>query len=569
MSSTSSRPTPPSSTATQQVGGGNDADLGRGEEVHLGHGMARHDTQLEDTTAAPTLTNERPQQDPFLVKFEYEDGKNDPRRWKSSKKWAVILLILSFSIWAQMVSSMYAPVAEFTAHDLGVGVVAARVGQAIFLYGMAVGPIIMAPLSEDFGRKPVLLIAVVLLGIFQIPTALTSNLGVFIFFRFLAGIAAAAAFNVVGVISDLWPPESQGMAVNIFALTVEIGAVAGPIAGAYIYLNHGWRWIFGVSGIVLGGIAIVFLGLPETRAGVLLAQKAAKKRKETGDDRFYASHERARKERTISGLLREVLIRPVFMLFTEPIVYLFAAFDGINYAVLYLALEAFPLIYAGYGFSLGPQNLSFVPFAVGFIIAALLYPIQVYFERRAAKRSPDGEMPPEARLLWCLGASPLFAVSLFIFAWTCKPEYAPWIASMIASAAYGAASHVIFIAVSDYTIAAYSLFAASAVGGQSFAREFLSGSVTLFSGQMYQRMGFQWASTLLALIATLLALVPFVLYYYGPKIRERSSYHEEIVAFERELRKDMQRHETKRQQVLDGEEKEKEEAKMAAAAAMA
>ncbi|CAD6896307.1 unnamed protein product [Tilletia caries] len=534
------------------------------------HGGNREEltTMAQDgnTTAAPTLTNEKLQKDPFLVKFEYEDGDSDPRRWKSSKKWAVVLLTLTFSTWAQMVSSMYAPAAEATARDLGVGVVAARVGQAIFLYGMAVGPILMAPLSEDFGRKPVLIAAVLLLGIFQIPTALTTNLGVFIFFRFLAGAAAAAAFNVVGVIADLWPPEEQGWAVNTFALTVELGAVAGPIAGAYIYLNHGWRWIFGVSGIVLGGIAVVFLILPETRADVLLTRKAVRKRKETGDDRFYAMHERARKERTIRGLLREVLIRPIFMLFTEPIVWMFAAYDGVNYAVLYLALESFPLIYGGFGFSLGPQNFAFIPFAVGFIIAYLLYPIQIYFERRAARRSPDGEMPPEARLLWCLGASPLFAVSLFIFAWTCKPEYAPWIASMIASAVYGAASHVIFIAVSDYTIAAYSLFAASAVGGQSFAREFLSGSVTLFSAQMYEHLGYQWASTLLALLATLLALVPYVLYSYGPKIRQRSSYHEEIVAFEREMRKEMQAHETQRLQEKDGEEKD---AKVAAAAAMA
>ncbi|KAK0546077.1 hypothetical protein OC845_004783 [Tilletia horrida] len=503
----------------------------------------------DDVTAVHNVNEgEKDERDPFLVKFEWSDSAHDPRRWRESRKWAVVIISLIFSLWVQMISSMYAPAVEATAHDLGVGIVSARVGQAIFLYGLAVGPIFIAPLSEDFGRKPVLLACAVLLGIFQIPLALTSNLGVFLFFRFLGGVVGSSAFNVVGAIADLWPPEQQGWAVNTFALWVEIGAVSGPIAGAYIFLGKGWRWIFGISGIVSGGLAILYLlTVPETRAGVLLARRAAKKRKDTGDDRYYAQHERLRQERSVKMLLREVLIRPVFMLFTEPIVWSFAAFDGINYAVLYLALESFPLIYGGFGFSLGAQNLAFIPFAVGFCIAYVCYPIQLALERRALKRSADGEMPPEARLLWCLGASPLFAVSLFIFAWTCRPEYAPWIASMIGTALYGAASHVIFIAVSDYTIAAYSLFAASAVGGQSFAREFLSGSVTLFSEQMYTKLGYQWASTLLALVATLLAIVPFVLYAYGPTIRKHSSYHEEIVAHERQMRIEFKQHETQRQ----------------------
>ncbi|KAL9936598.1 hypothetical protein V8E36_004666 [Tilletia maclaganii] len=520
--------------------------------------MMNESSQDVAPTAAPALVNEKPQQDPFLIKFEWNDWKEDPRRWSSTKKWTVVLVSLTYSVWAQMISSMYAPAVDAAAHDMGAGIVAARVGQAIFLYGMALGPIIMAPLSEDFGRKPVYLAAALLMGICQIPCALTSNLGVFIFFRFLSGAAASAAFNVVGVIADLWPPEEQGWAVNTFALMVEIGAVAGPIAGAYIFLAHGWRWIFGISGIVMAGIIVIYLPVPETRGDVLLARRAAKKRKETGDDRYYAAQERTRKERTLKGLLREVLVRPVFMLFTEPVVASFALYDGLNYAVLYLALEAFPRIYGGFGFSTGPQSLAFIPFAIGFIIAYLLYPIQLALERRANARAvqsshdhEEAEMPPEARLLWCLAASPVFAISMFIFAWTCKPEYAPWIASMIATAAFGVSSHVIFIAVSDYTIAAYSLFAASAVGGQSFAREFLSGSVTLFSEQMYTHMGYQWASTLVAFFATVLAAVPYVLYYYGPQIRKRSAYHEEIVAFEREQRKEMARHLTQRMEEAD------------------
>lgn len=133
-------------------------------------------------------------------------------------------------------------------------------------------------------------------------------------------------------IPDLWRSTDDGVAffaLNIWAFSAEIIVVA-PIWGAFINRDYGWRWLWGISGIVGAGLILLYLLLvPETRHTVLLEQKARKLRKTTGDDRYYALGSNS-KRRSINEILKETLYRPVFMLLTEPIVNLFAIWDGLN-----------------------------------------------------------------------------------------------------------------------------------------------------------------------------------------------------------------------------------------------
>lgn len=84
--------------------------------------------------------------------------------------------------------------------------------------------------------------------------------------------------------------------------------------------------------------------------------------------------------------------------------------------------------------------------------------------------------------------------------------------------------------MSEYTGVAYGPVAASAVGGQSLIREMCAAGLALASEPMYVRLGSHWASTILAFLGVILACVPFLLYRYGPFIRSRSRYAEEIAA---------------------------------------
>lgn len=392
---------------------------------------------------------------PFLVQFGYNDPQ-DPRNFATWRKWQIALFCMTLELWANVISSIYAFGVPFVAEEFGVSTTAARVAAAVYLFGFALGPVFLAPASEDLGRYPILGITFFVLGLTQIACALAPNLAVLIIFRFIGGFCGAATFNTIGTVSDMWNADDQGWAVNCFALFAEVGATVGPVFGGYLVMDLHWRWIFGVAGIVCGFLLIPFLlFVPETRAGVLLARRAKKLRKETGDDRYFAMHERIRSQHTASALAREMVIRPIYMLFTEPIVTWFAIFDGVNYAVIYIFLEAYPLIFTEYGFNEGQQGLAFIGITIGFGIGFCLYAVQERWYDRAGKRRSSGEPSPEDRLLWGMPGGLLFPISLFFFAWTSFPPV-PWIVPILAGGLFGISSHILFLVASDY-VGEYSI----------------------------------------------------------------------------------------------------------------
>lgn len=399
----------------------------------------------------------------------------------------------------------------------------------------------VAPVSEDYGRKWIGVGSIAIVSLCQIPCALAGSLGLILPFRFVAGFFAAATFNSIGVVADLWDPVDQGWGVNLFCLAAEVGADLGAVMGGYIYARHGWRWTFGVSGLGMAFITCVLLVLgKETRGGVILSKAAAKKRKETGDDKFYCLHEKDVQAKTWKMRFTETVGRPAWMLCTEPIVLTTALFDGLNYMVIYAFILGFALVYGNvYGWSNGNEELPLVASLTGSILAFFCLPLQQAWERRSIRRSPDGELVPEERLFW-LVVSPLFPVALFWFAWTAVPGV-HWISSVLAIGLVGFVSHIIFYAVSDYTVAAYSLYAASAVGAQSLMREVLSGSFTLFVVQTYENLGYQWASSLWGFLAVVVAAVPFALYFFGHRLREKSPFCREQMQATRDIRKETER----------------------------
>jgi hypothetical protein len=126
-------------------------------------------------------------------------------------------------------------------------------------------------------------------------------------------------------------------------------------------------------------VSLVFI-LRETRASVLLSRRAAKLRKETGDERYQSRDDFERGSFII--MMKTSLGRPIRMLYTEPVLLAFAiwyvpsftpnfetnSFCRISFCwgVLYILLESLPLVFGGvYGFSIGQSGLTFITQIVG------------------------------------------------------------------------------------------------------------------------------------------------------------------------------------------------------------
>lgn len=122
---------------------------------------------------------------------------------------------------------------------------------------------------------------------------------------------------------------------------------------------------------------------------------------------------------------------------------------------------------------------------------------------------------------------------------------------MIASAIIGIANYSIYMATIDYMICAYGPYSASATGGNGWSRDFLAGVLTLPAVPFYSNIGdqpLQYASTILACIATLLVLAVYVIYWKGPVLRKRSPFAQQL----NDARKDAETGETRRVSVISG-----------------
>lgn len=144
-------------------------------------------------------------------------------------------------------------------------------------------------------------------------------------------------FSIVAVssIADVWEVKDRGAPMALFSGTLFIGPCLGPMIGGWIGERAGWRWIctsrspfrvFLTKFVVIDWVLFMFVGacwvltlfIPETLAPVLLRRKAEKLRKDTGDDSYQTLEELERLP--FSETLKIALVRPLVMLFTEPIV---------------------------------------------------------------------------------------------------------------------------------------------------------------------------------------------------------------------------------------------------------
>ena len=89
--------------------------------------------------------------------------------------------------------------------EFGVSSEVTTLGLSLYVLGYAIGPVLLAPLSEYFGRQPVYVVSWFCLFIFQLPIALAPNIGTILVCRFIGGCAGGAPLtNTGGSISDLW-----------------------------------------------------------------------------------------------------------------------------------------------------------------------------------------------------------------------------------------------------------------------------------------------------------------------------------------------------------------------------
>ena len=124
-------------------------------------------------------------------------------------------------------------------------------------------------LSDEWGRKPLFLGAVVLFTISSIAAGLSPNIFVLIIFRILQGIGGGTFLpSATGIVSDAFG-NRRAQAIGLFGSIFPIGGIIGPNIGGFILDHFSWRWIFFVN-VPIGVLLLVFGAMVLPKGGLTM-----------------------------------------------------------------------------------------------------------------------------------------------------------------------------------------------------------------------------------------------------------------------------------------------------------
>ncbi|KAJ5716911.1 hypothetical protein N7488_002557 [Penicillium malachiteum] len=450
-------------------------------------------------------------EEPYAVCWLVGDPCN-PLHFSRASKWTITVIVSLSALVVALVSSAYTGGMVELTQDFHTSEELALVGVSTFVVGFAVGPLLWAPLSETYGRRPLHLLNAIALTALTAGVAASPNIECVIILRFLGGSFGSAPLAIAGgVIVDLFPAVERGLAAGLYGAAPFIGPALGPIIGGYLSESKGWRaveWLLtGLSGAML---LVMYMFLPETYAPALLAKRAELLSKTTGQT-YQSALESSQTTISMSEKLGIALSRPWILLFREPIVLLLALYLSIIYGTLYMLFAAYPIVFEiGRGWGEGTTGLTFVGVMVGILIGTA-YTVPMYFQYR--KKTLESSVPllPEARLPDGYLGAVFLPVGLFMFAWTNSPSI-HWAAPVIAGMPFGFGMLTVFLAVLNYLVDAYTIYAASVLASTSLLRCIFGAAFPLFTGEMYKKLGLHWAASIPAFLALACLPIPLLLH---------------------------------------------------------
>ena len=294
--------------------------------------------------------------------------------------------------------------------------------------------------------------------------------------------------------------------------------------GAALTVNKhlGWRWTEYIEAIfvfIMFAMATVFF--PEVYGPVLLKRRAASLRKSTGNSAYWHPHENVKLD--FKSIVTKHLARPLRMLFTEPMVTCIALYASFVYALLYMTLEVFPIVFAqNRRYSLVVSTLPFLGLFIGVLFAVLINLANQPRYMRIVDQH-DGKPVPEARLPPMLLGGLLFVIGLFWFGWTAAPQFS-WVLPVVAAGFIGAGFNTIFQQCMNFLVDSYGLYAASAISANTVLRSLLASAFPLVAKPMFRNLGVGPAMSILGGIACLALPVPLLFMRYGLRLRKMSKF---------------------------------------------
>jgi MFS family permease len=392
--------------------------------------------------------------------------------------------------------------------------------------GEAAGPLLIAPLSEIYGRYIVFNVANFVFIFATILSAVSQTSNMFIFARFLNGFAVASNVLNPAIVGDIFRSEERASGMSLIMLAPLLGGAIGPAISGAIAETLGWRNILYMAAIVAIICEIAFFTLlRETYKVPILQQRAARLRIETKNESLRCAYEPDGKSKVTGwAALRTAITRPVIILVDSLVLQIISIYGGVVFTLYYIMATTFPTyLREVYGFSPAKIGSSFLMFSIGAtggIIICNLLVDRIYI---SLGKSRGGVSIPEYRTPLLIIGSLTLPFMVALYGWT---PYAHWpIALLLISVAFiGVLVIGIWVPLASYIVDAFGLYSASAMTMVLIFRCLASTVVPLAIPALTDKVGLGYCFLILAGVFVALIPLPVLIAVYGKRWRSTSKY---------------------------------------------
>ncbi|KAL4966914.1 MFS transporter [Aspergillus stella-maris] len=480
---------------------------------------------LTDIELKPITLNPSKENDPYLVAFAEPYDPENPKDWHTGRKWAVTDVMSATGFNRIMVSTIMAPALSTIAREFDMTSAESAMALSIYLLATAVGPLFIGPLSEVYGRRPVLHASNLWFLVWNMVCGFANSKELLIASRFLAGFGASAIYSLAsGVLGDVWRPEQRGSSLAVYQLIPLLGSAVGPIIGGFMAGRTTWRWMFWSTSIFQAIMIIVsFSVFKETYGPLILSKRVERLRRETNESRYKTADERLYGHKSPWSVLGRALIRPLRLLTFHPIIQIVAIISAFYYGILYIVISTFSSLWTEkYHQSVELSGLHYIGIAIGEIIGSQVTARLMDKLYKHHTVTLGREHTPESRLPMEALGSLLAPLGLIIYGWVAEYK-AHWAIVDLAMVLTMAGMQSNGMPMLAFVIEAYPEHVSSAIGARQCVMSLTAFCFPLFAPAMYNSLGYGWANTTIAGVGLLLGLpAPFALWYWGERLRGRA-----------------------------------------------
>jgi len=179
----------------------------------------------------------------------------------------MLLMLVAMTGVAPISLYMLVPALPVLAATFKSDIQVAQMTVSLYMVGIACSQLIMGPLSDKFGRRPVLLAGLALMVAASLGASLAQTMPQLIAARFLQALGGASGMVISrAIIRDLYSRDRVGAMISLVIAVMMVAQMLSALAGGLLEVSFGWRAIFWfITASSLGVTLLIAVALPETR----------------------------------------------------------------------------------------------------------------------------------------------------------------------------------------------------------------------------------------------------------------------------------------------------------------